>query len=439
MSFFPLQNHNVINFPAKRSLNFKSGMVLMQDSNGYAIKADRSTLYANSSNNLGRFLGFASGDHDKINNILVHDPVGSSYIDSNGKYIDNVNNLYTGIKRFIDEYTDENISEYYNLSDSSTDSPRGVGVYRLLNEIYSTDQFAPYTAYTQLADDTNTIDFAPGDLLTFGAGTNAGKLVKVDLSGYGPSILVVGTVEAYDLAGGILYFRHILERYENPLSLYTTNLSLSLDAGNTSSYDAGIGGTIWSDLSGNGLNAYLVNGPVWNSGGYFSLDGANDYIYVPDNNLLDFPADFSVESFYKATGNSLHAMISKRYMAGGGVGVWSFASFFGLYNVKTAFFSSPGGGGVGVNSGTTYVVENTWYHFLTTRISGVLYMYINGVLVNSASDTYDYSSTYDLHIGKWDNSVPNPANVIAARVYKGIGLTADQVRQNYHSLVGRIL
>jgi hypothetical protein len=66
-------------------------------------------------------------------------------------------------------------------------------------------------------------------------------------------------------------------------------------------------------------------------------------------------------------------------------------------------------------------------------------MYINGVLVNSASDTYDYSSTYNLHIGKWDNSVPNPANVIAARVYKGIGLTSDQVRQNYHSLVGRIL
>ena len=439
MSIFPLQNYLVINYPASRSLKFKSGMVLIQDSNGYAIKADRSSLYANSTNNIGKFLGFASGDHDKINNVLVHDPVGSSYIDINGKYIDNVNNLYTGIKRFIDEYADENISNYYNLSDSSTESPRGVGVYRLVNEIYSTDQFAPYTAYTQLADDTSSIIFAPGDLLTFGAGVNAGKLVKVDLSGYGPSVLVVGVVEAYDLAGGILHFRHILERYENPLSLYSSSLSLSLDAGNTSSYDAGVGGTIWNDLSGNGLNAYLVNGPTWNSAGYFSLDGTNDYIYVPDNNLLDFPNDFSVESFYKATGNSLQAMISKRFMNGGGVGVWSFASFFGLYGVKTAFFSSPGGGGVGVDSGTTYVVENTWYHFLTTRISGVLYMYINGVLVNSRADTYDYTSTYDLHIGKWDNWVPNPANVIAARVYKDTGLTADQVRQNYHSLVGRIL
>ena len=199
MSIFPLQNHLVVNFPASRSLKFKSGMVLIEDSAGYAIKADRSSLYANSTNNISKFLGFASGDHDKVNNILVHDPVGSSYIDSNGNYIDNVNNLYTGIKRFIDEYTDENISNYYNLSDVSTEAPRGIGVYRLVNEIYGTDQFAPYAAYTQLADDTNTIIFSPGDLLTFGAGVNAGKLVKVDLSGFGPSVLIVGVVDAYDL------------------------------------------------------------------------------------------------------------------------------------------------------------------------------------------------------------------------------------------------
>ena len=64
------------------------------------------------------------------------------------------------------------------------------------------------------------------------------------------------------------------------MTVYTSSLSLSLDAGNTSSYDAGVGGTVWNDLSGNGLNAYLVNGPTWNTAGYFSLDGTNDYIYV---------------------------------------------------------------------------------------------------------------------------------------------------------------
>ena len=72
MSIFPLQNYLTVNYPASRSLKFKSGMVLIQDSNGYAIKADRSTVYANSKSNLGLFLGFASGDHDKVNSILVH-------------------------------------------------------------------------------------------------------------------------------------------------------------------------------------------------------------------------------------------------------------------------------------------------------------------------------------------------------------------------------
>ena len=49
---------------------------------------------------------------------------------------------------------------------------------------------------------TNNIIFTvapnPGDLLTFGAGINAGKLVKVDTSGYGPSVVIVGTVIKFD-------------------------------------------------------------------------------------------------------------------------------------------------------------------------------------------------------------------------------------------------
>lgn len=440
MSIFPLQNYLTVNYPASRSLKFKSGMVLIQDSNGYAIKADRSTVYANSKSNLGLFLGFASGDHDKVNSILVHDPVGSSYIDSNGNYIDNVNNLYTGIKRHIDEFTDENISNYYNLSDVSTESIRGIGVYRLVDEIYGTDQFAPYIAYTQLADDTNIIVFAPGDLLTFGAGVNAGKLVKVDLSGYGPSVLIVGIVEAYDSAGGVLYFRHVLERYENQLSVYSSSLTMNLDAGNLSSYDAGTGGTIWYDLSGNNNNAYLNNGPTWNSSGYFVLDNADDNIEILDANTLDFPGDFTVECFYRAYGNDLHMIIGKRHPFVGGVGVWAFASFFGLFNVKTAFWSAVGGGGAGLDSGTSYVSENNWYHFVVTRISNVKYLYINGVLINSGADSYDYTNPYSIYIGRWDgNVVSNPGNVIAARTYKDYGLSSSEVRQNYHSLVGRIL
>jgi len=58
----------------------------------------------------------------------------------------------------------------------------------------------------------------------------------------------------------------------------TTNLILHLDAGNSSSYSGS--GTTWTDLSGEGNDVTLVNGPTYssNDGGYFDFDGTNDYI-----------------------------------------------------------------------------------------------------------------------------------------------------------------
>lgn len=57
-----------------------------------------------------------------------------------------------------------------------------------------------------------------------------------------------------------------------------TGLKLFLDAGNTSSY-AGSGAT-WTDISGNGNNGTLTNGPTYSSGngGAIVFDGTNDYI-----------------------------------------------------------------------------------------------------------------------------------------------------------------
>lgn len=61
-------------------------------------------------------------------------------------------------------------------------------------------------------------------------------------------------------------------------SIVTTDLQLYLDAGITASYPGT--GTTWNDLSGNGVNLTLTNGPTWSSsdGGYFLFDGTNDFL-----------------------------------------------------------------------------------------------------------------------------------------------------------------
>jgi hypothetical protein len=66
-------------------------------------------------------------------------------------------------------------------------------------------------------------------------------------------------------------------------SLITTNLVLHLDASNSSSYSGS--GTTWSDLSGDGNDLTLTNGPTFTSdnGGAIVFDGTNDYAASPLN------------------------------------------------------------------------------------------------------------------------------------------------------------
>jgi hypothetical protein len=60
--------------------------------------------------------------------------------------------------------------------------------------------------------------------------------------------------------------------------IVTDGLVLALDAGNTKSYVGS--GTTWTDLSGNGRNGTLTNGPTYSSadGGSIVFDGTNDFV-----------------------------------------------------------------------------------------------------------------------------------------------------------------
>jgi hypothetical protein len=68
--------------------------------------------------------------------------------------------------------------------------------------------------------------------------------------------------------------------------IVTNGLVLNLDAGFVPSYPRS--GTTWSDLSLNGNNGTLTNGPTYSSdgGGSIVFDGTNDYIAFTDSNLL---------------------------------------------------------------------------------------------------------------------------------------------------------
>ena len=437
MAIFPLYNKHATNYAATVNENFTSGMALVIDSSGNAIKADRSNVSYNSIfEGYGKFIGFASGDHTNLSSVLMSDPVGSNYISSDNKFVDNVNSHYSASKRSISEFRDESVSGVL----FSEYSKRGIGVFNLQGEIYITDQFARVESLFIDSDGTTQVNFNVGDLLTYGAGINAGKLVKVDTSAISPSVLIIGVVEKLDSASNLLYFRHVLESYNNTVSLFTTGITVHLDASNPTSYSGS--GTTWYDLSGNGLNASLNNGTTWQnmSGGYFQLDGSDDNIAIPHNNLLNFPGDFTIEIIYNSQEPELQAIIGKR---GGSLnnGDWNIASFYGASyanGARTVDWNNLAYSASVYLSGTIPVFLSKWYTITFSRISNVKTAYINGVFSASVIDSANFTNPYPIEMSRWAGNYTQ-ASIASVKIWNNLGLTVDQIRQNYNSSMGRLI
>jgi len=79
------------------------------------------------------------------------------------------------------------------------------------------------------------------------------------------------------------------------------------------------------------------------------------------------------------------------------------------------------------------VAADTWYHTIVTRISGTTTLYVNGVIIGSFSDSYNYSND-DLRLGKNVSSANYLNGKIALfRVYKARGFTASEVLNNFNA------
>lgn len=165
--------------------------------------------------------------------------------------------------------------------------------------------------------------------------------------------------------------------------LITANLRLNLDAGLTTSYPGS--GTTWTDLSGNGFNASLINGVSFSTdgGGCLQLDGVNDYISLATNGFG--PGTFSLEYWLKKdVGDSdgyIHVTDSSD-------------------NPETRFAMSTTAVSASVydagayrwNKNVATTTTDVWYHLVLTVTNGSQKAYLNGVLTDSNSGFYDGSS-----------------------------------------------
>ena len=223
--------------------------------------------------------------------------------------------------------------------------------------------------------------------------------------------------------------------------IVTDGLLVNVDAANIRSFASG--STTWLDLSKNGRNGTLINGPAFSSanGGILVFDGTNDYITF--GNTLGVQGDpfthnilFYLNSFTTSTANQ-------------GVVVY----FRGPFNSTGYYFQLPTSqDGVGyflsngssVQTTTTTALWRTgnWYDLCVTRSGASVRIYVNGVDVTNVAGNHTsiFLGGESFIIGAYSSTSPFIFNSNRVAFFKAYNraLSAREVRQNYHATKGRV-
>lgn len=218
-----------------------------------------------------------------------------------------------------------------------------------------------------------------------------------------------------------------------------SGLVLCLDAANKNSYRGS--GTTWTDLSGNGNNGTLTNGPTFSAGNQGSIvfDGTNDYISFGNNGsttAFDFGTSNITFAFWIyptnwADGTSRGIITKKANDASGGWVIYNDGGYATKINARIGLQNNF--------PSSTSVTTNIWQNWTLTRNSTTLSWYYNGVFDTSATQTvYNVSDTsVELQIARsqtWNGYfVGNISNLL----FYNRALSATEVLQNYNATKSR--
>jgi hypothetical protein len=218
------------------------------------------------------------------------------------------------------------------------------------------------------------------------------------------------------------------------LPIVTNGLSLHLDAGNSTSYPGT--GTTWFDISGNGNNGTLTNGPTFSStnGGSIVFDGINDLM------TTSFTIQAATSSNLQTYCSWLNGRTTNNSFFG------SSASSTGQFHLILNFNVSQqlsfgasffGGGSAGDQTNVVTVNSNpTWNYACIVKTAAQTFdVYLNGEkVITGAIKTANQPSSFNL--GRWWNVQYIPSNVSVVQMYNR-ALSANEITQNFNALKNR--
>ena len=155
------------------------------------------------------------------------------------------------------------------------------------------------------------------------------------------------------------------------VNIVSNGLVLYLDASNTKSYVSG--STTWNDVSRNGNNGTLINGPTFNSanGGNIVFDGTNDFV---SGSCTTVNANVGMTTFIWVRTTITSPQVFFSHTSGANNG-------FRL-EIDGGQFLLTFGGVANYSSGNS-VSDGNWKQLVVTTVGTTGRIYINGNLVAS--------------------------------------------------------
>ena len=167
--------------------------------------------------------------------------------------------------------------------------------------------------------------------------------------------------------------------------------------------------TYVTDKSTNNF-ALTVNGsvnpnrfsPLWGAGYYAnSFDGSTGYMTVSASTLFNFgTGNFTIEAWIYTTSSGTQRVVS--YATGS-----SLPYEFLLVNTGSSLYLNFFDGTNNNSTGSNYVPQNQWVHIAVSRSGTSMYLFINGVLSGTTTNSINLTSTGSLYIGTYK---PSPTN-----------------------------
>ena len=155
------------------------------------------------------------------------------------------------------------------------------------------------------------------------------------------------------------------------------------------------GGSTATDGSPSGLDGALTSG-IWSGGRFFGALGfdGDTWVTVPDDDALDITDAFTIDFWMRTddVGSTWQAVLTKG--TDYNYSVWIYQDEIYFYGVTTSLGYVNAGGAASIGDGS-------WHHFAVTVSGGVITVYEDGTVLDSATYSGTLRTTAeDLHLGR---------------------------------------